>query len=45
MKHPNIVPYYENFLDEKEDINIVMKFCKDGDLYKYIRNQNQKFEE
>lgn len=40
MKHPNIVPFYESFLDESQEINIVMKFCDGGDLYKHIRNQN-----
>ena len=45
MKHPNIVPYYESFIDENEEINIVMKFCTGGDLYKKVRNQNEKFSE
>lgn len=45
LKHPNIVPYYESFNSEGK-INIVMKFCEGGDLYKKIRNQNnQKFSE
>ena len=38
MKHPNVVPFYESFIDDNQEINIIMKFCDGGDLYKRIRN-------
>jgi len=42
LKHPNIVIYIDQFMDDKENINIVMKFCEGGDLYKRIRNNEKK---
>ncbi len=43
LKHPNIVRYYESYMDRKGNLNIVMEYCGGGDLYTRIKNSNGKF--
>ena len=46
LKHPNIVLYKESFLDEKQNLNIVIKYCEGGDLYqKIFKTQKNYFQE
>ena len=42
LVHPNIVNYKESFADAHLNMYIVMKYCEEGDLYKKIRENNNK---
>jgi len=37
LDHPNIVKYYDSFL-EKNNLNIIMEFCDGGDLAGLMKN-------
>lgn len=41
LKHPNIIAYYENFLDE-QSIVIVMEYAPGGTLYDYLQQREGK---
>nr|ANM86797.1 Nek1 [Stygiella incarcerata] len=41
LDHPNIVAYYESFLDEKGLLHIVMEYADGGDLFQRIQIQEQ----
>ena len=40
FKHPNIVHLHE-VLNSKRSLYIIMDYCKDGDLKKYLRNKKK----
>ena len=47
LEHPNIVKYYDSFIENK-NLNIIMEFCEGGDLSVFIRKvrmQNQLVQE
>jgi serine/threonine-protein kinase ULK/ATG1 len=44
FKHPNIVQLHE-VLNSKRSLYIIMDFCRDGDLKKYLRNKKKVNEE
>lgn len=37
LRHPNIVGYRESFVDNEQNVYIVMRYCEEGDLYRRIR--------
>ncbi|XP_023224641.1 serine/threonine-protein kinase Nek8-like [Centruroides sculpturatus] len=41
LKHPNIIAYYENFLEE-QSIVIVMEYAPGGTLYDYLQQREGK---
>ena len=41
IKSNYVVKYYESFI-EKEDLNIVMEYCDNGDLCNYLKEQKKK---
>ena len=41
IKSNYVVKYYESFI-EKEDLNIVMEYCNNGDLCNFLKNQKKK---
>lgn len=36
---PYVVKYYDSFIDDDGNINIVMEYCDIGDLHSYIEKQ------
>lgn len=38
LEHPNIVKYYDSFI-EKQFLNIIMEFCEGGDLSQFLKSQ------
>lgn len=42
LRHPNIIYYKETFLDDKNNLNIVMAYCDGGDMYSMIRKNKGK---
>ncbi|CAI2373105.1 unnamed protein product [Moneuplotes crassus] len=45
FKHPNIVRFRENYMTKKGNLCIVMDYCDDGDLYKYLESLDTKLKE
>jgi len=41
MDHPNVVKYYEAYAEETE-MTIVMEFCEEGDLTKFLKKRKGK---
>lgn len=37
LEHPNIVKYYDSFI-EKSFLNIIMEYCECGDLAQYLKS-------
>ena len=37
---PNIVKYYDSFVEDNTKINIIMEFCEHGDLHSYLKKLN-----
>lgn len=44
FKHPNVVELYE-VLNSKRSLYIIMEFCQDGDLKKYLKQRGRLTEE
>ena len=42
---PHIVKYYDSFIDNDSNINIVMEYCEHGDLHTYLENQKRYISE
>lgn len=41
--HPNLIKIYDsNFDEEKEQLDIVMEYCGDGDLLNYYKKKNKQ---
>lgn len=39
LKHPNIIAYYDNFVEEKSLV-IVMEYAPGGTLHEFIQERN-----
>ena len=40
LKHPNIVAYYDNFMEDKS-LMIAMEYAPGGTLYEFIQERNK----
>ena len=40
LSHPNVVRYFDSFLDEGK-LNIIMEFCDQGDLQQYLKRRTR----
>jgi serine/threonine protein kinase len=40
---PFIVKYYDSFISENDNINIVMEYCGHGDLFHYLNRLNRRY--
>lgn len=40
---PNIVKYYDSFISENGNINILMEYCSKGDLCTFLENRNGSY--
>jgi serine/threonine protein kinase len=37
---PYIVKYYDSFVSQETNINIIMEFCEHGDLHSHLKKLN-----
>ena len=44
LKHPNIIAYFDNFVEEKS-LMIVMEYAPGGTLFEFIQDRNGVFME
>ena len=43
LNHPNIINFYDSFLDDKHRFCILMEYASGGDLTSYLKSYPKKY--